>query len=226
MQQIPLDFAVDVEPSLDNFVPGANAEVLGAVRALAVGEGAERCMCLWGVPGSGRTHLLRAAVAHARAAGSAGVLAGSVLPAEEELAAGALLAVDDIELLDAAGQAALFSLLNAAARGALRLLLAAGNAPVALALREDVRTRVALGLVLQVRPLSDEHKREALAAHARARSFDLPAEVIDYLLVHGQRDLPSLLRMLDAADRMSLQAKRPVTLALMREVLERARQGR
>ena len=226
MQQIPLDFAVDVEPSLDNFVPGANAEVLGAVRSLAEGVGAERCMCLWGPPGSGRTHLLRAAVAHARAAGSGGVLAGGVLPNEEELAAGALLAVDDIELLDAAGQAALFSLLNAAARSALRLLLAAGNAPVALTLREDVRTRVALGLVLQVRALSDEHKREALAAHARARSFDLPAEVIDYLLVHGQRDLPSLMRMLDAADRFSLQAKRPVSLVLMREVLERARQAR
>jgi len=224
MQQIPLDFAVAAEPTLANFVPGANAEVLGTVRDLAAGIGTERCVCLWGPPGSGRSHLLRAAVTFARESGGAALLAASALP-EPELVNGMLVAIDDLETLEAQAQARLFSLLNASAHGELRLLLAAGNAPVALPLREDVRTRVALGLVLQVRPLSDEQKREALVAHAHARSFELHGEVIDYLLVHGQRDLPSLIAVLDAADRYSLQAKRPVSLPLVREVLEQLRRS-
>ena len=223
MQQIPLDFAIAPEPTLDNFVAGANDEVLSAVRALAARSGAG-CICLWGPPGCGRTHLLQAAVARVRAEGGAACYATAALPAAED-ALEAFLAVDDIESLDAADQRRLFSLLDAAVRGDLRLLLAAGNAPMALPLREDVRTRVALGLVLQVRPLTDEQKREALAAHARARGFELPHDVGEYLLVHGRRDLPSLMAVLDAADRYSLQAKRPVSLPLVREVLERARRA-
>src|SRR5690606_37386511 len=177
-----------------------------------------------GPPGCGRTHLLRAAVARVRAQGAAACYATAALPAAED-ALEAFLAVDDIESLDAADQRRLFALLDAAVRGDLRLLLAAGNAPTALPLREDVRTRVALGLVLQVRPLTDEQKREALAAHARARGFQLPRDVGEYLLVHGRRDLPWLMAVLDAADRYSLQAKRPVSLPLVREVLERARRA-
>ena len=223
MQQIPLDFAIAPEPTLDNFVAGANDEVLSAVRALAARSGAG-CICLWGPPDCGRTHLLQAAVARVRAEGGAACYATAALPAAED-ALEAFLAVDDIESLDAADQRRLFSLLDAAVRGDLRLLLAAGNAPMALPLREDVRTRVALGLVLQVRPLTDEQKREALAAHARARGFELPHDVGEYLLVHGRRDLPSLMAVLDAADRYSLQAKRPVSLPLVREVLDRARRA-
>jgi len=226
MQQIPLDFAPVHRPTLDNFVVGANAEVVTTLRAWLAGSVAERCICLWGLPGSGKSHLLRAVVAQLQEAGVPASYAGEgdALPASED--AVGVLAIDAIDALDATAQARLFTLLNAAAQGELRLLLAAGNAPVALALREDVRTRVALGLVLQVRPLSDEEKREALAAHAHARSFELPAEVVDYLLVHGQRDLPSLLALLDALDRYSLQMKRPVSLPLMREVLEHSRSRR
>jgi len=226
MQQIPLDFASVPLPTLENFVVGANAEVVTTLRAWLAGSVAERCICLWGPPGSGKSHLLRAVVAQLAEAGVPARYAGQGEALPEADHAEDLLAIDGLDALDAVAQARLFSLLNAAAGGELRLLLAAGNAPVSLALREDVRTRVALGLVLQVRPLSDEEKREALAAHAHARSFDLPAEVADYLLVHGQRDLPSLMAVLDAADRYSLQTKRPVSLPLMREVLERSRNSR
>jgi DnaA-homolog protein len=37
--------------------------------------------------------------------------------------------------------------------------------------------------------------------------------------VHSRRDMPSVMTWLDALDTASLQAKRPVTLALVRELL-------
>jgi DnaA family protein len=59
-----------------------------------------------------------------------------------------------------------------------------------------------------------------LAAYARGRGFELSAEVIDYLLRHGRRDMPSLLAALAALDRFSLAAKRPITVPLLREWLQ------
>jgi len=35
-----------------------------------------------------------------------------------------------------------------------------------------------------------------------------------------QRDLPSLMQVLDALDQYSMRAKRPITLALLREMLQ------
>jgi DnaA family protein len=71
--------------------------------------------------------------------------------------------------------------------------------------------------------LSDAEKAAALRAHARARSLDLGDEVIAYLLKHARRDMASLIGILDALDRCSLELKRPVTLPLVRDALESMR---
>ena len=60
---------------------------------------------------------------------------------------------------------------------------------------------------------------EALKRHAASRSFDLPDGVIDYLLSRLGRDLPSLMSLLDALDRHSLETKRAITLPLLKELL-------
>src|SRR3989442_10308786 len=59
--QLPLEIFPAPEPSLDNYVAGANAEALERVRALAAGRLQEAIVYLWGEAGSGRSHLLRAA---------------------------------------------------------------------------------------------------------------------------------------------------------------------
>jgi len=59
---------------------------------------------------------------------------------------------------------------------------------------------------------SDDDKRVALKRHAAARAFDLRDEIVEYLLRRLKRDLPSLMTVLDALDRYSLETKRPITL--------------
>ena len=61
MQQLPLEISPPPEPGFDNFLAGGNAEALARVRALAQGAVPEAIVYLWGEPGSGRSHLLRAA---------------------------------------------------------------------------------------------------------------------------------------------------------------------
>jgi len=48
----------------------------------------------------------------------------------------------------------------------------------------------------------------------------LDPDLVQYLLRHGQRDLPSLLAAVDALDERSLALHRLPTLPLLREVLQ------
>jgi DnaA family protein len=224
MQQLLLDLAPVPAPTLDNFAPGRNAEPLRALRTWLAGHG-EPGLYLWGPPGSGKTHLLSSAAAAAHSRG----VDTRLLTAPELGAAGGWtqipgwLVIDDVHALSSAGQAALFTLLNRAVQGELRLLMAAAIAPAGLTLREDVRTRLGAVLVLQLHALDDEEKARALQAHARGRGFELPPVADRYVLLHGRRDLGWLLTVLDALDRYSLQTRRPITLPLLREVLQAAR---
>jgi DnaA family protein len=218
-RQLTLDIRPEQSPSLDNFIAGANAELLGRLRALAQPKTFD-AIYLWGPPGSGRTHLLRATHAAAQtgrrpAVYVAGGDAGSELPCPP----GGLLIVDDLDLLGAAAQIALFRVFNTARLAGLALLLGGPAAPLQLALREDLRTRVGSALIYEVKPLSDADKGAALKSHATQRGMRVDDELIAYLLRHAPRDLPTLIALLDALDQASLEQKRPLTLPLLREVL-------
>ncbi len=194
-RQLALPISPPPEPTLDNFVPGANVEVLVRLRDLAAGALAESVLYLWGEPGSGRSHLLQASARQG------------------------LTVADDVERLDEPRQIALFNAINAA-RDSGDAVLAAGNAPPAqLALREDLKSRLAWGLVYQVKPLSDAQKALTLHAEAERRGLKLSDEVVWYLLTHVRRDLHSLTGLLEQIDRASLEQRRAVTLPLVRELI-------
>jgi DnaA family protein len=205
-QQLALDLIQPLEPSLDNFVPGANAEALAALRAAAAGAGPS-FIYLWGAQGCGRTHLLHAMVAPP--------LADMFNPEQS------LYAIDDVDRLDAAGEQRLFNLANEVRAASGTTLIAAGNAPPAqLALRPDVRTRLAWGLVYQLHPLSDVDKAQALATHAASRGIALSPEVVAFMLNHMPRDMRTQIAVLDALDAAALAAKRTITVPLVREWLQ------
>ncbi|HWL28678.1 MAG TPA: DnaA regulatory inactivator Hda, partial [Burkholderiaceae bacterium] len=58
-QQLILELLPPSPPTLDNFVAGDNAAAIDALRRSEGG----RAVYLWGAPGVGRSHLLRAAAA-------------------------------------------------------------------------------------------------------------------------------------------------------------------
>ena len=212
MSQMLLGIAPEWGPTLDNFVAGRNVELLAALRQAAAGAAEVRAVYLWGEKGSGKSHLLQAMVA--QAAGQGAHYAEGAVPD-----AAGLVAVDDAEALDDAAQIALFELYNRMREQGGLLLVSGTQAPAHLSLRDDLRTRLGWGLVYQVHALSDEEKAEALRQHAGARGFVLPHEVTQYLLRHGRRDLPSLLKVLDALDERCLRLKRVASVPLLKEVM-------
>lgn len=218
MRQLALSLAPQPLPTLGNFVPGRNAELLAMLSALAAGDRSERMVYIWGGRGCGKTHLLLAM----RAAFTGLDVAAELFPGGAEvpeLPIPEVILVDDVEQLDELGQERLFKVYNAQReRGGV--LIAAGAVPSArLPLRDDLKTRLGWGLVYEVHALSDDEKMAAMTEHARARGFDLGREVIEYLFRRRARDLPALLALLEALDRYSMENKRAITIPLVRELL-------
>lgn len=225
MKQLVLDIRPDAPPTLENFVAGANAELVAAISLLAAPATAvqlpARHLYLWGSAGSGRSHLLRSAVAMARAAGRpAHLLAAFEVDASLPETTDALLALDDVNQLSEDAQIALFNAFNRARSNGQSLLLSGPAAPLALRLREDLRTRIGQSLIYEVQPLDDASRAAILATLAERRGLRLADEVVDFLLRHGRRELSSLRAVLDALDAASLERKRPITLPLLREMMQ------
>ncbi len=211
MRQLILDLLPESPPTLDNFVPGGNAETLAALTGWLAGARAETSFCLWGEAGSGCSHLLLAS-------GFAYVDAVSD-PSLVKAPTSGQLAVDHVDELNDAGQIALFNHFNRLKMAGGMLLTAAPQPPVHLALREDLRTRLGSGLIYRLQPLSDTEKAAAIAAQARERALKLSPEAINYLLRHAPRDMRTLSMLVVALDQYTLEQKRPVTLPLLRELL-------
>lgn len=210
MSQLALDLLQPLKPALDNFVPGRNGEALATLRAVASGAGPQ-FVYLWGGPGSGRTHLLRAL----------GADDGGGVPSYSP--GRTLYTVDDVDRLSAEAQTALFVLLDEVrARPALRLVAAGSLPPAQLALRDDVRTRLAWGLVYQLHALTDDEKAAALDAHARSRGVTVSPDLIPWMLTHLPRDMRTLAAALDALDAFALASRRALTVPLAREWLARS----
>jgi DnaA family protein len=225
MKQLVLDIRPNAPPTLENFVSGANVELGATVSLVAAPATATqlpaRHLYLWGGPGSGRSHLLRATVATAREAGRpAHLLAAADVDDSLPETANALLAIDDVEQLAPEAQIALFNAFNRARSNGLSLLLSGPAAPLALRLREDLRTRIGQSLIYEVQPLDDASRAAILATLAERRGLRLADEVVDFLLRHGRRELSSLRAVLDALDAASLERKRPITLPLLREMIQ------
>jgi DnaA-homolog protein len=219
MTQLLLDLRPKQAPTLDNFVAGANAELLARLRGLT-GAASFDAVFLWGPAGSGKSHLLAATARLADRSRAVTHLQAARIAEEIPAPPGGLVVIEDVEHLSEAAQIALFRLFNAARMVGLAILLSGSVAPAQLALREDLRTRIGQSLIFEVKPLSDEEKSAALRRHALLRGMRMDDGLVDYLLRHGRRDLPSLMAVLDGLDRATLERKRHATLPLLREVMQ------
>ncbi len=215
MKQLVLDIIPAPAPTLANFVVGRNAEALAAVTRLlspdADAVAMAKVLYLWGVPGSGKTHLIAACLAQGFLPLSPAAQAEAANPASR-------FAVDAVNTIDDNAQHALFDLINRQQMSSGLVVVAGNVAPRDLALRRDLASRLGSGLVFQLQPLSDSEKAEALQAHARTRGFVLREEVVAYLLRHARREMASLIQILDALDHYSLETGREITLPLLKEM--------
>ncbi len=196
MKQLLLDIKPASPPTLRNFITGRNAETLASLTAAINHTAQSNFIYLWGEAGSGKSHLLQACKTQN------------------------LTVVDDVHLLDNAAQIALFNHYNQLKENNGTLITSGLHAPTQMGLRDDLATRLAWGLVYQLHPLNDAEKSLALQNHAKERGIRLPNVVVDYCMRYLRRDLSTLMATLDALDEWSLTTKKPVTVPMLRQLLQ------
>jgi DnaA family protein len=232
MRQLPLEIALEPARAFDTFVPGPNREALLHLQQLAIvlaaDPAAERMppVYLWGEPGSGKTHLLLALAGELQRCGrKLGWFAPGQARPWEFGADWAALVFDDADRLDTDEQAAAFALFIEATAAGLPVLAAGRVPPVDLPLRDDLRTRLAWGLVYETRTPGDADTRAALRRQADERGLILKDEMLEHLLTHFPRDLGALSDLLARLDRYSLATTRRITLPMLRAMLDEEAQA-
>ncbi|WP_211462832.1 DnaA regulatory inactivator Hda [Collimonas silvisoli] len=224
MRQLTLDITAEEPQTLDTFVVGQNQEALQFLQRLVAPSATsltapgDRFVYLWGDAGAGKSHVL-----HALASSTGARLIrgsqynGDVFNFSPDVTG---YLIDDCDKLSAGDQIEAFNLFNQIREHGGWLVTSGELPPSELSVREDLRTRLGWGLIYQLHGLSDEEKIAALTHAALARGLHLSNGVLPYLITHFRRDMRSLSAMLDELDRYSLETQRPITLPLLRSLLQ------
>jgi len=227
MRQLALELQLADYARFDSFYGGPNAAVLEAARHAARATG-QQVNWIWGAAGSGRSHLLQAAVAEA---GEAGALCAWLPLTSAELAPEMLegmghldlLCVDDVDSVagDPGWESALFAVFEELRANSGRLLVtAAVPMPQADFKLRDLASRLASGPTWRLRPMDDDECLQALQLRASWRGLDLPAEVGQLLLQRTERSNKALFALLDTLDKAALAAQRKLTVPFVRALLD------
>ncbi len=226
MQQLPLGVRWRDSSVFATFVRGPNALAVDALESRDPQRAA--CIWLWGGVATGKSHLLQAACALAGDLGEPAAyfpmreraqFAPDSLAGCEQLP---LVCLDDVAQIagDAAWNRALFNLYNGLMEHQGRLLLAAEQPPSGLAWAlPDLGSRMAAGLVMQLRALDERGQVDVLRLRARRHGLELPEETAHYLLRRFPRDLRTLCGLLDTLDAASLASQRRLTVPFIKEIL-------
>lgn len=217
MQQLLLDVFTPPRPTLSNFLVGQNGQLVHELQSMLHQQGTSPFMFIYGPKGCGKSHLLRGVAAQLGVNVTVGSHRFVFKPGEQALV------IDDIDRLTPYSQVQLFNAFNSslAENKPGKIILASESPTPDLKLRDDLRTRIEAGLCLRVQPLSDQEKHEALQAIAKSRGLQLSEEVIEYALRYFQRDMGSLMAVMDGLDRFSLEQQKPVSVNLLRHWMKR-----
>lgn len=222
MKQLALDIGLARAPTLASYFAGPNEAPLKHLQLWAGSPTRSPVPTyLWGAAGSGKTHLLKAVRESLREQGaSAGWMDASIAEPPPFEEGWSVVLMDDVHLYTAVQQHAAFNWF-VHAQTLQRGVLAAGMLPPAdLKLREDLRTRLGWGHVFQLHVPTEPECRAVLRQAADARGVFLGDEVMDFILTRFSRDLGSLMQLLDHLDAYALQAKRAITIPLVKSMLE------
>lgn len=228
MQQLPLEIRLADHAVFSNFLPAGNELVIHELKAAAV-RAELPMLWVWGLPESGRSHLLQACIAMADELGRR----AAYLPLDRALALPAaaleglgdldVVGLDDIDAIagDAGFEQAVFGLYEQLRQSGGRLVVTAAAPPGEIRFGlPDLASRLKSGGVYRLQPLDDAGRLEALQIRARFRGFDLPEDTGRYLLNRTPRGPANLFRVLDTLDRAALVAQKRLTIPFVRSVLD------
>lgn len=83
----------------------------------------------------------------------------------------------------------------------------------------DLRSRLSWGITFQLNPLNDDARLAILKSRAAQRGMRFSDQALMFLLSHCDRDLPTLLSVLDRLDTRSLSEQKKLSVAMIKREL-------
>jgi len=227
VSQIPFQFGHNQQHDLATFLQGENKNLLQLLKSMASRENIHS-LYLWGLQGTGKTHLLQATTKHANELD----LHVAYIPLRQlndisveilhDLGDLDLVCIDDLECIigHPEWQQGLTWLYNELRDNGHSLIMTANTSPTNIPLElDDLKSRLSWDQVSQVKPANDELKIQILKQKAELRSFDLSDDVIEFIIRRVDRDMGTLMSILDKIDHASLAAKRKITIPFVKELI-------
>ena len=177
-------------------------------------------LALHGAPGSGKTHLLQVWRA---ASGAVALDAAALAEAEppELLGEARACALDGADALTGPAERNLLHLYNLLNQRGGHMLVAAGRPPArwpdAL---PDLRSRLAALPAVELGAPDETLIAAVLVKLFDDRQLRVEPALVHYLTTRMERSFAAARALVEALDRASLRARRPVTVRLAREVLD------
>ena len=225
--QESLPFAIDDHGLFETFYAGPNEAAVSLLKK-AVLERAHEQFYVFGPHGSGKSHLLTALfrMVHQPTLNVFYVdmpLVVRLSPLLLDVDPPSVVMLDNIEAIagDPAWELSLFGFYNRwlDMQPGVFIATATPSADRLPFLRADLNTRFENGVTLSLERLDGAGCAEALKLRGKRRGFDIPDKVAAYLVRHCNRDMPSLIEILDRLDRASLQEQHELTIPFVRRIL-------
>jgi len=224
-KQLPLQFEFQSNQNFSTFYPGDNEELINHLQYFINND--EQLIFIWGSPSTGKTHLLQATCQNCPLDCHSFYYAFDTeqLPNPdmlEGLESFDLVCFDNIDHIAGNNEweHAFFDFFNRHRDANKKLLLSAACPPVYLDMQlADLKTRMAWGLTLKLKSLSDEQQLLALIHKANDLGFEIPVNVGRFLMTHYIRDTASIWSLLDTIEHATLAAKRKLTIPFLKEIM-------
>ena len=225
-QQIPLKFEFQSNQSFSTFYPGDNTEIITHLKQFLLNQ--EQQIFLWGIAGTGKTHLLHACIADATqqkkstfyySFNAKSLPDPSLLEGLETLD---LICFDNLDQIaeNSEWEQAFFNFYNAHRDNNKRLIISSSCPPKYLTIQlPDLKTRMSWGLTLKLKTLNDEQQLKALIHKANDLGFEIPVNVGRYIMTRYTSDLPSIWKLLDRIELATLAAKRKITIPFLKQIM-------
>jgi len=220
LHQLALPIQAPTPPTLDNFVCGRNLEALAALRALASHSDGQTFIYLWGSTGSGKTHLLKGlSTALDTHCATPHVFLDAQVDRSSPLDGAHKLLIDNIQAASPSLGESIFHAWNRIREHSGFMVCSGDSPPAQLPLAPELSSRLAWGQVYRLHHLNDEEKWHALRLKATADAIPISDDALSYLLLHTDRDLPSLMHTLERLDDLSLSSQRSISVPIVRAYL-------
>jgi DnaA family protein len=228
VKQLSFSELIPEQKQLNEFVWGENLVLKHHLEHI-LENADDKFVYIWGPQGCGKSHLLQTICSQYDASLSSIYLPLSMWnllnpQSLENLEQQDIVCIDDIQIIAQRPlwEEAIFHLFNRIRDQKTTLLIIAGSHPphlLGLSL-PDLCSRLQWGLSWYLKEAADEFKIDIIIKNAEMKGFVITAAVAQYLLSHYDRNLNTLMYILEQVDKASLEAQRKnISVRFLKECL-------